>query len=185
MSRKLFSMNNLWRTKTYLVGHMQYSDGSSWRAKITPELEQMGVTVFDPYKKPFIKDVQEADASKEQLLVAQQSGNFDWLQNKMREIRTFDLNLVDRSDYIIAHIEPKIASWGSSEELVTANRMKKPIFLSVDGGKQNTPLWIFGMIPHKYIYNSVDEIMETLKQIDSGEKELDSNRWRLLRKEYR
>jgi hypothetical protein len=78
---------------------MQYSDGSSWRAKITPELERMGVTVFDPYKKPFIKDVQEADASKEQLLAAQRTGNFDWLQTKMREIRTFDLNLVDRSDY--------------------------------------------------------------------------------------
>jgi hypothetical protein len=63
--------------------------------------------------------------------------------------------------------------------------MKKPIFLSVDGGLAATPLWIFGMIPHKYIYNNVDEILETLRQIDSGEKELDSNRWRLLRKEYR
>lgn len=177
--------NELWRTKTYLVGHMQYSDGSSWRAKLTPELEKMGVTVFNPYSKPFIKDVQEADASKEELLAAQARGDFAWLQKKMREIRSFDLNLVDRSDYIIAHIEPKIASWGSSEEIVTAVRMKKPIFLSVDGGKAHTPLWIFGMLPHEYIYNSVDDILSVLQRIDRGEKELDSNRWRLLRKEYR
>jgi hypothetical protein len=164
---------------------MQYSDGSSWRAKLTPELEKMGVTVFDPYKKPFIKDVQEADASKDQLLTAQARGDYEWLQKKVREIRSFDLNLVDRSDFIVAHIEPKIASWGSSEELVTAVRMKKPIFLSVDGGKKATPLWIFGMIPHEFIYDSVDDILARLQVIDSGSVELDSNRWRLLRKEYR
>ena len=58
----------------------------------------------------------------------------------MREIRIFDLNLVDRSDFIIAHIIPNVASWGSAEELVTAVRMKKPTFISVEGGKKECPL---------------------------------------------
>ena len=40
------------------------------------------------------------------------------------------------------------------------------------------------MIPHNYIYDSV-EIMEMIKQIDSGEKKIDSDRWRLLRKDLR
>jgi hypothetical protein len=179
------SSNHLWKTKTYLVGHMQYADGSSWRDKLTPELEKMGVTVFNPYKKPFIKDVQEGAEVRAKLEEAKQAGNYDFLCQKFREIRIFDLNLVDRSDFIISHIEPKVASWGSAEELVTAVRMKKPIFLSVEGGKAACPLWIFGMIPHKYIYNNIEEILETLRRIDSGEKELDSNRWRLLRKEFR
>ena len=63
--------------------------------------------------------------------------------------------------------------------------MKKPIFISMEGGKSKTPLWMLGMLPHKYIYNSVDEIVDMLFAIDNGSKEIDSDRWRLLRDEYR
>ena len=55
----------------------------------------------------------------------------------------------------------------------------------MEGGKAKTPLWMLGMLPHKYIYNSVDEILDMLYAIDSGSKPIDSDRWRLLRKEYR
>ena len=41
------------------------------------------------------------------------------------------------------------------------------------------------MFPHKYIYNTVEEIVDMLYAIDNGEKEIDSDRWRLLRKEFR
>ena len=41
------------------------------------------------------------------------------------------------------------------------------------------------MFPHKYIYDSVDDIMDMIVKIDNGEKEIDSDRWRLLKKCYR
>ena len=41
----------------------------------------------------------------------------------------------DIADFIIAHLVPDVASWGSAEEIVTAVRMKKPIFVSMEGGK--------------------------------------------------
>jgi hypothetical protein len=41
------------------------------------------------------------------------------------------------------------------------------------------------MFPHKYIYDSVDNISKMLIKIDNGKKEIDSDRWRLLKKEYR
>ena len=56
------SKNNLWRTKTYLVGHMQYKSGRDWRGYVTEELNPLGVTVFDPYHKPFVEDVDEDKA---------------------------------------------------------------------------------------------------------------------------
>ena len=37
----------------------------------------------------------------------------------------------------------------------------------------------------KYISNSLDDVVEMLYAIDNGNKEIDSDRWRLLRKEYR
>lgn len=178
-------MNLLNKTKTYLIGHMQYSEGRGWREYVTQSLKEMGITVFDPYKKPFVKDVEEDEIARNKLEEWMQGGFYEGVQERMRTVRSYDLNLVDRSDFIIGHIIPHVASWGTAEELTTANRAKKPIFLSVEGGKKKTPLWIMGTIPHKYIYNNVDEILDVLEDINSGKKEIDSDRWRLLREELR
>ena len=178
-------MNLLCNTKTYLVGHMQYLSGRNWREEVTKKLSPLSITCFDPYKKPFVKDVEEDEESREEMNTWMKTKQYDRVTKKMKAIRSYDLNLVDRSDFIIANLVPDIASWGSSEELVTAVRMKKPIFISMEGGKSKTPLWMLGMLPHKYIYNSLDEILGMLYAIDNGKKQIDSDRWRLLRKEYR
>lgn len=178
-------MNILYKTKVYLVGHMQYKNGRSWRDQISKTLKSFNITCFDPYKKPFVKDIDEDEDARKEMLLSLSNEDYDLVAEQMKVIRSYDLNLVDRSDFIIAHIYPDVASWGSAEEIVTAVRMKKPIFISIEGGKKLTPLWLLGMIPHKYIYNSMDEILQMLKSIDSGEQQIDSERWRLLRKDYR
>lgn len=177
--------NLLNKTKTYLVGHMQYLSGRDWRQEVTEKLAALSVTCFDPYKKPFVKDVEEDEASRQQMEGWMQEGDYNKVTERMKTVRSYDLNLVDRSDFIIAHLVPDVASWGSAEEIVTAVRMKKPIFISMEGGKSKTPLWMLGMLPHKYIYDSVDSIMDMLYSIDNGSTIIDSNRWRLLKKEYR
>jgi nucleoside 2-deoxyribosyltransferase len=177
--------NLLHKTKTYLVGHMQYLSGRDWREEVTEKLEPLGITCFDPYKKPFMKDVEEDEASRIEMETWMKTKQYDRVGERMKIVRSYDLNLVDRSDFIIAHLVPDVASWGSAEEIVTAIRMKKPTFISMEGGKAKTPLWLLGMLPHKYIYNSLDEVVEMLYAIDNGIKPIDSDRWRLLRKEYR
>ena len=177
--------NILYKTKTYLVGHMQYLSGRDWREEVTEKLTPLSITCFDPYKKPFIKDVAEDEASRQDMETWMKTKQYDRVTDKMKTVRAYDLNLVDRSDFIIAHLVPDVASWGSAEEIVTAVRMKKPIFISMEGGKAKTPLWLLGMLPHKYIYNSLDEVIEMLYAIDNEDKPIDSDRWRLLRKEYR
>lgn len=177
--------NLLYKTKTYLVGAMQYQNGEEWRSKIQSQLESMGIVVFNPYKKPFIKDIEEDDGVRKHLHELMEEGSYDEVQSRMKEIRAYDLNLVDRSDFIIAHLIPGVPTFGSVEELVTAVRMKKPTFISIEGGKKLCPFWILGMFPHKYVYDSVDDIMKMIVKIDNGEKEIDSDRWRLLKKCYR
>ena len=184
----VIKQNLLWRTRTYLVGNMENVtsvEGTGWRDWISVPLEKMGVVVYNPFKKPFLQDVKEGPQEVRDNLYSRNSGDYDILATKMKEIRSYDLNLVDRSDFLIAHINPTVASWGSAEELVTGVREKKPIFLSIEGGKKNCPLWIFGMFPHKYIYDSPSDVLETLIRIDNGELPIDSNRWKLLRKEWR
>lgn len=178
-------MNLLYKTKTYLVGHMQYLSGRNWREEVTSKLEPLDIMCFDPYKKPFVKDVEEDEASRHEMETWMKTKQYDRVTDRMKVVRAYDLNLVDRSDFIIAHLVPDVASWGSAEEIVTAVRMKKPIFISMEGGKSKTPLWMLGMLPHKYIYNNLDEIVEMLYAINNGSKPIDSDRWRLLRHKFR
>lgn len=164
---------------------MQYVSGRNWREHVTEKLEPLSITCFDPYKKPFIKDVEEDEASRQEMETWMKTKQYDRVTERMKTVRAYDLNLVDRSDFIIAHLVPEVASWGSAEEITLAVREKKPVFISMEGGKAKTPLWMLGMLPHKYIYNSVDEILDMLYAIDGGSKPIDSDRWRLLRKEFR
>jgi len=178
-------MNLLKGTKTYLVGAMQYKNGRGWREKMTEDLSQMGIVCYDPYKKPFVVDVEESENAQNTLLNLINSGNFDEVCRRMKQIRTYDLALVDKCDFLICYIDPKIHTCGSYEELFWCNRLKRPVFLIIEGGKALCPLWLLGTIPHKYIYDNFDQVVEVLKRIDSGEKIMDSDRWRLLKPEFR
>ena len=177
--------NVLENTRTYLVGHMQYADGRNWRDAVEEELGKLNITVFNPYKKPFVKDVDEDEEARYKMHEDMGNGYYNDVAERMSTVRSYDLNLVDRSDFIVAHLLPDVASWGSAEEIVTAVRMKKPIFISMQGGKSQTPLWMMGMLPHHYIYDSIEEVLEMIHQINDGKKAIDSDRWRLLRKELR
>ena len=177
--------NLLENTRTYLVGHMQYANGRDWREHVEEELSPLNIKIFNPYKKPFVKDVDEGEMTRAKIEQSMSYEHYSDVANRMKRIRSYDLNLVDRSDFIIAHLLPDVASWGSAEEIVTAVRMKKPIFISMEGGKTKTPLWMMGMLPHHYIYDSIESVVDMIKKIDSGEKEIDSDRWRLLKKELR
>lgn len=178
-------MNILNKTKTYLIGAMQYADGREWREEMTAFLNGMGITIFDPYKKPFINAPQEDETIHIRMNALMENGEFDEVAEHFRSVRAFDLSMVDRSDFIICYINPKVPTVGTIEELTTAVRMKRPTFIVVEGGKSKTPLWIMGMLPHKYIYNSFEEVKTVLTNINNGIKSLDSNRWRLFKQELR
>jgi hypothetical protein len=185
MSDTAQNPNLLWRTRCYLIGHMENIDGRGWRTYVKDQLKDTGIIFFDPYIKPFVHDVPEDEESRLQMKHWMETGQYDLAQQRMWEVRGYDLRLCDLCDFFIAHIQPKIASWGSAEELVTINRAKKPLFLSVEGSKKLTPLWHMGTFPHKYVYDSVDEIITTIKAIDNGIVKMNSDRWKLLKKEYR
>ena len=177
--------NLLWGTRCYLIGHMQYIDGRGWRNLVKEALKDTGIIFFDPYIKPFVHDIPEDEESRDQMKRWMETGQYDLAQQRMWDVRGYDLRLCDICDFFVAHINPVVASWGSAEELVTINREKKPIFLSIEGGKTKTPLWEMGKFPHKYMYDSVQEIIDTIKAIDGGVVKMNSDRWKLLKKVHR
>lgn len=188
-SKKLPSVekNILKDTRCYLIGHMQYSNGRGWRTTVKDELKGTGIKFYDPYHKPFLHDIPEDEGSREEMLHWMDTEQYDLVSSRMKSVRGYDLRLCDICDWFIAVIKPEIASWGSAEEITTVIRQKKPLFLVIDHprGKRATPLWLLGTLPHKYVYDSVEDALQSINAIDKGTLKMSSDRWKLLKAELR
>lgn len=177
--------NLLKKSKVYLIGSMQYGCGRNWRETVKSELSPLDITCFDPYDNPFIIDIEETEIEHEKIQRALDEEKFDEVSSFMKTVRSHDLALTDRADFIICYLDPGVFTVGTFEELFNSVRMKKPIFLIINGGKKKAPYWLFGALPHRYFYENVEDVIKIIKKIDSGEIEIDSDRWRLLKPEYR
>lgn len=185
---QITSKKNLLRgTRCYLIGHMQYADGRGWRESIKDTFKETGIKFIDPYYKPFVHDVPEDEHSRAEMLHWMETEQYDLVSQRMKDVRGYDLRLCDICDWFIAVIKPSVASWGSSEEITTIIREKKPLFLVIDDprGKRATPLWLMAVMPHKYIYNNLEEAIQTIKAIDNGVVKMSSDRWKLLLNDLR
>ena len=174
-------------TRCYLIGHMQYASGRGWRDIVKETFKKTGIKFYDPYHKPFLHDVPEDEASRAEMLHWLETEQYGMVAERMKAVRGYDLRLCDICDWFVAVIKPTIASWGSAEEITTVIREKKPLFLIIDDprGKKACPLWLLGTIPHKYIYNTLEEAIQTIKYIDKGIVKMSSDRWKLLKPELR
>jgi hypothetical protein len=180
-------MNLLKGIRIYQVGPMECEKdcGAGWRNELKEKLKHVGIKWFDPVNKVFVKDIQESGEYQTKLKKWREDGNYEKLAKHMKEIRSYDLSMVDKSDAIIFFYDVNKPTCGSWEELFHANSIKRPIFVIANQGIKTLPLWLFGTIPHKYFHDSLDKVVEIINSIDRGDKEVDSNRWRLLKKEYR
>lgn len=160
-------MNRLKNQRVYLAGAMdRVSDrGNGWRDEITPFLENLGIVVFNPIKKPTIlgKEDQETHNYKIKLKNNEQ---YEELSVLMKTIRSVDLRLVDISDFLIVNLDLDIHPCGTYEEIFWANRQKKPIIIHMVQGKKLAPDWLFGTVPHNMIFSSWGEVKTYLNKVN-------------------
>ena len=171
-------MNRLKNQRVYLAGAMdRVADrGATWRDNITPFLKQLGLDVFNPISKPTDVGMEDMDTHivKTKLKEMQR---YDELTAMMKTIRAVDLRLVDMSDFLIVNLDLNVHPCGTLEEIFWANRQKKPIIIHMEQGKNKTPDWLFGTIPHQMIFSNWDEIKNYLIHIDSSENIETHRRW--------
>ena len=173
--------NRLKNQRVYLAGAMdRVADrGNGWRDNITPFLEDLGVVVFNPIKKPTAVG-QEDEATHQHKIKLKSEKNYDELSKLMKTIRSVDLRLVDISDFLIVNLDLDVHPCGTYEELFLANRSKKPVVIHIEQAKQNAPDWLFGTIPHQMIFSTWSEIENYLQYIHTN-PEIDlANRWRFF-----
>lgn len=166
------------KQRCYLAGAMdRVSDrGATWRDEITPMLENMGISVLNPLKKPSTAGIENEDTARFKLKL-KKTKDYDNLTSLMKEIRAVDLRLVDISDFLIVNLDLDVHPCGTYEEIFWANRQKKPIIIRMVQGKTNAPDWLFGTIPHQMMFSNWTEIMDYLIYINTGRDIEHLGRW--------
>lgn len=174
-------MNRLKNQRVYLAGAMDrvLDRGATWRDNITPFLENLGVVVFNPIKKPSSEGSEDHETHATKVKLKQQQ-RYDELSSMMRTIRAVDLRLVDISDFMIVNLNLEHYACGTWEELSLANRSKKPILVHIEQGKQNTPDWLFGTLPHQWFFSEWEDLRSYLLHVNSDENIEHYNRWRFF-----
>ena len=170
--------NRLRNQRVYLAGAIDRVDdkGRGWREEITPFLKSLGVVVFNPILKPTEIGLEDNDTHLIKHKLKSQK-RYDELSSMMKVIRSVDLRLVDISDFLIVNLDLSIHPCGTYEEIFWANRQKKPILIHMVQGKEHTPDWIFGTIPHQMIYSDWNDIYAYLEHIHSSENIDSHKRW--------
>ena len=160
-------MNILENTKCTVIGPMQYANGTHIRNYFVNELSKLKIKVFDHYNNPFIDESLSEDLNTAKLINKYiDDQNWEKLE-EFKDIRSHDLSLIDKSDFIIVHYTSSVTTCGTWEEFFTANKMKKPIFFITDD-KKKTPAWVYWTISHKYVYEKKEDVVDILNNINQG-----------------
>ena len=167
----------------YLAGPIDNTpcDGIPIRKYIKSLAKEKGLKLkfLDPTDK-FHGFTQDAGKDKENSESLRKQSKWAELRKLRRKIVRVDLRCVDISDLLILYIDASVHMCGSYAEFFTAVQQKKPIMAIIKGGKVNCPNWLFGVLDHHFMFDSVESCIDYLVKLNSGEAEL-NERWVLLR----
>lgn len=130
--------------RVYLSGPMDFvasravEKQSGWRNRVSEFLQQMGVTVFDPWFKPDVRGLHEygrEDAKSGERIRKRWSyagGKKGaqaraWCARQFWETLHIDLRMVDTSDFTISYCPTNIYSVGTPHEIIMATLQHKPV----------------------------------------------------------
>jgi nucleoside 2-deoxyribosyltransferase len=171
-------INRLKGSTVYLAGSIDLSpdSGKSWRDQITAKLHSLGVTVYNPLEKPIDIGLENDDARISRKLL-KESGQFDKFREIMKTIRHADLRMIDKSDFMIVYLDLSVVFCGTMEEISWCNKTKKVVAVFCKQGKLAIPDWIWGMLPHELLFDTMDDVMTYLEHINNDPIIDDLGRW--------
>src|SRR6476646_7534883 len=140
---KMVKPNLLRNSRVYLSGPMDFVASREvekkfgWRNRVSEFLQELGVTVFDPWFKPEIQGVKEYGREDETTAKVRAQWSFD-PSEKGANARAIcadhfwpalhmDLRMVDTSDFIVAYVPSNVYSVGTPHEIILCRSERKPV----------------------------------------------------------
>ena len=71
-------------------------------------------------------------------------------------------------------------TYGSIHEVIIGLQAKKPVLMIHPGGLKEVSAWMLSIIGREYIFESIDECMDYLKNVRDGKVEIDEKKWLFL-----
>ena len=164
--------NPLLGAKLYLGGAIECDNGPNWRIEPSRILsEKFGIEITDPtldLKQQWAPELAEARSRKDFDKMAKIAKSFVWK----------DLILINKCDILCSFLKKDVPTCGTHHEITYAHSQKMPVLL-VGNGKENLPAWYFGVINHKYMFGSWEDLYSYLEEVRDG-KHADDKRWAYL-----
>jgi hypothetical protein len=173
-------MHRLKGLRAYLAGPIDNAadDGVGWRIEMTKFLEPLGITVFDPCKKPLAyAKYKEVEEEKKKMMQLKETGRYFELTERMKDIVHVDLRMVDVSDFLIIYLDLDVGMFGTIHELLNSLAQRKPTLVVINGGRARAPNWLFGIMDYNFMFDSFEDLQIFLNQIDDGTIGGDLSRW--------
>jgi len=168
----------------YLAGPIDEAkdDGVGWRKdfKELVHKKKASLLFLDPTVK-FKGLTSEVGKEKENQQLLREQGDWKGLRKMFRKIVRADLRMVDIADILIAKVDKNIHMCGTYNEIVIADIEKKPILLIIEGGKKHCPSWLFGIVHHKFMFDSLEECADYIRKVNEKKVKID-DKWVFLRK---
>lgn len=158
--------------RCYLAGNIEAvsnREATEWRVAARQHLEKLGVEVFDPLQKPSWVRANEGETEKQHLIELRRRGQWTEFKRKMSEVRRADLRAVNHADFIIAGLAYDKFSVGTIEEIVTATREGKLVFVVIDQELPDINPWLIDMVGVEYITRTFEKVFERLENISETE----------------
>ena len=129
--------------RVYLSGPMDFVASRAaekrhgWRHRVGDFLRELGVTVFDPWKKPEIQGLHQYGVEDDKTTDRRKAWTFRRGRNGAMaraacaegfwpSLHT-DLRMVDTSDFVIAYCPTNIYSVGTPHEIILCRQQRKPV----------------------------------------------------------
>ena len=158
-------MNRFKGLRCYLAGNIEAitdHEARDWRIKARVELEKRGFEVFDPLAKPVWLGANENVSERQELSQLRKQGRWEEFAIRAAEIRRVDLRAVNHADLVIACLAPDKLAVGTIEEIVTATREGKLVFVVMDKDPVEMNPWLLDMVGLKYIHRTLKEVYTCL-----------------------
>lgn len=181
--------NKLCNCRYYSAGPLEFNSDNNalnWRQQVHDELDKIGCKHLDPTKGMFVNDYSENNKVRGDLRQRVKDGEWDEVADYFSYVVYRDCRSLDLADFVIFNFHDfKTPTFGTHTELWLAVSQKKPLFIICEDIAE-VPFWFMGLIKKRqYFYESVEDCINMIKRIDSGEIKIDSKRWKLLKEELR